>query len=472
MASIGLIGLGVMGQNLARNIARRGFQVAVYNRTRAKTETFARHHPHPNIIPTYALDDLVARLERPRRLLLMVKAGAAVDAVIAQVRPLLEPGDILIDGGNSHFADTERRQRELAAPGVHLLGVGISGGEEGALRGPSLMPGGPEEAYEAVAPIFEAIAARAGDGRPCVTYLGPGGAGHYVKMVHNGIEYALMQAIAEGYDVLRQVGGLAPDHLAALFEEWNRAELASFLVEITAHILRTRDPETGRPLVDLVLDRARQKGTGKWTSQEALDVGVPVPAITSAVEARFLSALKEERVRAAKLLPGPAPEAKGGMHLIEHVREALFATMVVAYAQGMALLRAAASEHGYTYRLADVAAIWRAGCIIRAALLEEIRHAFAEEPELPNLMLAPFFRHALAARQQGWRTALTVGVNHGVPMPVTAASLAYYDSYRSAHLPANLIQAQRDYFGAHTYERVDRPGTFHTVWHPNTASQA
>ncbi|MDQ7028914.1 MAG: NADP-dependent phosphogluconate dehydrogenase [Ardenticatenia bacterium] len=467
MASIGVIGLGVMGQNLARNIARRGFRVAVYNRTREKTETFVQQHPDPNILATYALEELTAHLERPRRLLLMVKAGAAVDALIAQVRPLLEPGDVLIDGGNSHFTDTERRQRELASDGILMLGMGISGGEEGALRGPSLMPGGPKEAYEMVAPVLEAIAARAHDGRPCVAYLGPGGAGHYVKMVHNGIEYALMQGIAEAYDLLRQVGGLDVDHLAAIFEEWNRAELASFLVEITAHILRVQDPQTGRPLVDLVLDRAHQKGTGKWTSQNALDVGVPVPTITSAVEARYLSALKEERVRASAALPGPAPEPPGGLHMIDQARAALFANMVVAYAQGMALLRRATAEYGYTYRLADVAAIWRAGCIIRAALLEDIRQAFDQAPELPNVLLAPVLRHALAERQQGWRATLIAGVHHGVPMPATAAALAYYDGYRSARLPANLIQAQRDYFGAHTYERVDRPGTFHTTWRPD-----
>ncbi len=467
MAHIGLIGLGVMGQNLVRNMARHGFQVAVYNRTRAKTEAFAHEHPDPNIVPTYTLDEFVAQLERPRRVMLMVKAGAPVDAVVEQVRPLLEPGDIIVDGGNSHFTDTERRQRALEPHGIHFLGVGISGGEEGALWGPSIMPGGPREAYDAVAPIFEAIAAKADDGEPCVTYLGPGGAGHYVKMVHNGIEYAVMQAIAEVYDLLRRVGGLQVSDLAAVFEEWNRAELASFLMEITAHILRVKDPESGDPLVERILDKAGQKGTGKWTSQNAFDVGIPVPSITAAVEARIISAFKEERVRAAQLLPGPVPEAQGQnrLQLIEEGREALFADMVVAYAQGMALLRGAAAEYGYTYHLADVAKIWRAGCIIRAALLEDIRRAFAEAPDLPNLLLADTFRQALGERQQGWREALVAGLTNGVPMPVTAASLAYYDSYRSERLPASLIQAQRDYFGAHTYERVDKPGTFHTEWH-------
>lgn len=465
MAHIGLIGLGVMGQNLVRNMARNGFQVAVYNRTREKTEQFAREYPDPNIIPTYTLEEFVAQLERPRRVMLMVKAGRAVDAVVEQVRPLLEPGDIILDGGNSFFADTERRQRDLEPDGIAFLGVGISGGEEGALWGPSIMPGGPKEAYEAVAPIFEAIAAKAPDGEPCVTYLGPGGAGHYVKMVHNGIEYAIMQAIAEVYDLLRRVGGLQVSALAAIFEEWNRAELASFLVEITAYILRVKDPETNQPLVDLILDKAQQKGTGKWTSQNALDLGIPVPSITAAVEARILSAFKDERVQAAQLLSGPVPEVQNRLQLIEQGREALFANMVVAYAQGMALLRGARAEYGYTYHLADVAKIWRAGCIIRAALLEDIRQAFTESPDLPNLLLADTFRQALDVRQQGWREALTVGVTNGISMPVTAASVAYYDGYRSEHLPANLIQAQRDYFGAHTYERVDKPGIFHTEWH-------
>nr|WP_290665199.1 NADP-dependent phosphogluconate dehydrogenase [Ardenticatena sp.] len=465
-SEIAILGLGTMGAALARNIARNGFRLSVYNRHADKTRHFLDIYGAPNIQGAFSLEELVAQLERPRRLMLMVPAGNPVDAVIAQVCPLLDRGDIIIDGGNSHYTDTERRQSELANDGILLLGTGVSGGEAGALWGPSIMPGGPRAAYEAVAPIFEAIAAKAPDGQPCVTYLGDGGSGHYVKMVHNGIEYAIMQAIAEVYDLLTRVGGMSPLQQSAVFAEWNRAELAAFLVEITAHILATTDPDTGHPIVEVILDKAKQKGTGKWTSQEALDVGVAVPSITEAVEARILSGLKEERVLAAEHLAGPrpTPNEADGHRLVPTTRDALYAAMVVAFAQGMALLDRARTEHGYTYDLGDVAAIWRAGCIIRAALLEDIRAAYADEPTLVNLLLAPTFREALAERQHTWRETVHIAIRHGVPVPVLAASLAYYDGYRSEWLPANLIQAQRDYFGTHTFERVDEPGSFHFEW--------
>lgn len=464
MAHFGLIGLGVMGQNLARNVARNGFDVVVYNRTTEKTDQFIETYPDVRITATYSIEELSDTLERPRRIMLMVSAGRAVDLVIDALEPYLDPDDVVIDGGNSHYRDTNRRADALAEVGIHFLGTGISGGEEGALWGPSIMPGGPREAYDAVAPMLEAIAAKAEDGAPCVAYLGPRGSGHYVKMVHNGIEYAIMQAIAETYDLLQRAGGLGPQALADVFAEWNRAELSSFLVEITAKIFTVVDETTGRPLIDLILDKAKQKGTGKWTSQDAFDVGVPVPAITAAVEGRILSAFKEQRGHAARLLSGPTPDIEASEALIEPAREALYATMVVAYAQGLALLRGAATEYEFGYDLADVASIWRAGCIIRAALLEEIRAAYSNSPDLTNLLIADSFRESLAERQQGWRTTVTHAIQNGIPMPVMSTALAYYDGYRSERLPANLIQAQRDFFGAHTYERIDAEGTFHTDW--------
>ncbi|GIV96831.1 MAG: 6-phosphogluconate dehydrogenase, decarboxylating [Herpetosiphonaceae bacterium] len=462
---IGVIGLAVMGQNLARNIASRGFHVAVYNRTAERTDAFIREHPEPRLMPAYDLKHVVDSLKRPRRVLLMVQAGKPVDAMIEQLKPLLEPGDMIIDGGNSFFLDTERRAQDLQAAGIHFLGVGISGGEEGALRGPSIMPGGQPEAYEAIAPIFTAIAARAPDGSPCVAYMGQRSAGHYVKMVHNGIEYGDMQLIAEAYDLLSRGAGLAEAALADIFAEWNRAELQSFLIEITANILRTVDPETGQPLVNLILDTAQQKGTGKWTSQNSFDLGIPIPTINAAVEARQLSALKDERVAASQVLRGPARSFDGDRSaLVEDVRAALYASKICAYAQGMALLRAASEEYGYGLNLADIAAIWRAGCIIRARFLDDVSAAFRRSPGLPNLLLDEEFAARLRQRETQWRRVLCTAIELGIPTPAMSSALAYYDAYRSARLPANLTQAQRDYFGAHTYQRVDRPGTFHTEW--------
>lgn len=466
-AHIGLIGLAVMGQNLVLNLERNGYTVAVYNRTTATMQKFVEEHPGKRLIPCTDLESLVASLERPRKVLIMVQAGRPVDAVIDGLVKLLEPGDLIMDGGNSHFPDTERRSREVTEKGLLFMGVGISGGEEGALWGPSIMPGGPRETWELVRPMLEAIAAKAPeDGKPCVTYLGPRGAGHYVKMVHNGIEYGDMQLIAEAYDVLQGALGLTAPDLAEIFDEWNRGELDSFLIEITAKIFRRMDEETGKPLVDLVLDKAAQKGTGKWTSQDALNVGAPIPTINSAVVERIMSSLKDERVAASAVLPAHAARGYHGnkAHLIDAVRQALYASKISAYAQGMALLRIAGAEYGYDLDLGQVAAIWRAGCIIRARFLNRITDAFVRNPALPNLLLDEELGRAVADRLPAWRHVVQTAVGLGIPVPAFSASLAYYDSYRSARLPANLIQAQRDFFGAHTYERVDKPGVFHSAW--------
>lgn len=462
---IGLIGLAVMGQNLVLNMEDNGFGVAVYNRTGSKTEDFIEGPAAGrNITATYEIEDLVAAVRKPRAIMIMVKAGWPVDAVIDQLRPHLEPGDLIIDGGNSFYEDTERRAEDLAEEGINYLGVGISGGEEGARHGPSIMPGGQREAYERVAPIFEAIAAEA-KGEPCVTYLGPRGAGHYVKMVHNGIEYGYMQLIAESYDLLRRAFGLSTDELHDVFAEWNEGVLSSFLMEITADIFTEIDDQTGEPLIDLILDKAKQKGTGKWTSQDAMDLGVPVPTITAAVEARIISAYKEERKAASEVLPAPDAVYSGDREtFISAVHDALYASTICAFAQGMAALRGASSEHEYDLNYGDIAKIWRGGCIIRARFLDDIREAFAENPDLPNLLVAPFFRNAVVSRQPAWREVIQKAVELGIPTPGMSSALAYYDSYRTARLPANLIQAQRDYFGAHTYERVDKGGVFHTEW--------
>lgn len=462
---IAVVGLAVMGQNLARNIASRGFKVAVYNRTASRTDELIQAHPEAGLVPAYDLPGLVKLLKPPRRVLMMVQAGAGVDAVIDSLTPLLDKGDILIDGGNSFFPDTERRAISLEAAGFQFMGTGVSGGEEGALHGPSIMPGGRREAYAAMEPILTKIAARAPDGTPCVTYIGPRGAGHYVKMVHNGIEYGDMQLIAEAYDILARGVGLDTDTLAEVFAEWNQGELSSFLIEITAQIFRTRDPETGQPLVDLILDTAQQKGTGKWTSQNSFDLGIPIPTINVAVESRQLSSLKAERVAAAQALPRPMPAFKGDRQaMIQAVRAALYASKICAYAQGMALLRGASNEYQYELDLGSIAAIWRAGCIIRARFLDDVTDAFRRNASLPNLLIDDFFGSAVRARDAQWRETIRTAIDLGIPTPAFSSALAYYDGYRSARLPANLTQAQRDFFGAHTYQRIDKPGVFHTQW--------
>jgi len=465
-SDIGVVGLGVMGANLALNMERNGFRIAGYDLEAAKGQAFvagpaAGRHVELASSP----EALMAMLKRPRRILMMVPAGAAVDSAIAHLTPHLQPGDILIDGGNSWFLDTERRSKELAAGGFHYVGTGVSGGEQGALWGPAIMPGGQREAWEALAPVLRAIAAKADDGEPCVDYMGPGGAGHYVKMVHNGIEYGDMQLIAEAYDLLSRGLRLPARELGAIFQEWNAGDLRSYLIEITAEVLARTDPETGRPLVDLILDEAQQKGTGKWTSQHAFDIGAPTPTINAAVESRILSALKAERVHASRILRGPSPHYHGRRErLVEAVRAALYASKVTSYAQGFGLLRMASAEYKYDLDVRNIARIWRAGCIIRASLLGDIMAAYQRDAALPNLLLDDAFRQAVDGRQGSWRFVIQVAVEMGIPVPAMSASLAYFDAYRSERLPANLTQGQRDFFGAHTYRRIDKPGVFHTEW--------
>jgi len=465
-AKMAVVGLGVMGGNLARNIESRGFPVVGYDVDAAKTQAFVNGPAKgQKITGAKSPEELVDALERPRRILIMVPAGAPVDSAIAHLQPHLEQGDILIDGGNSYFLDTDRRSDALGKTGLQFVGAGVSGGEEGALRGPAIMPGGSRDAWDALAPIFKAIAAKADDGEPCVAYMGPRGAGHYVKMVHNGIEYGDMQLIAEAYDLLHRGAGIPVPDLAQVFADWNTGDLRSYLIEITAQVLQHRDPDTGRPLVEVILDEAQQKGTGKWMSQNAFDVGAPIPTINSAVEARLISAIKAERVAASEVLDGPSGTFDGDHKvLIDQVRQALYASKITSYAQGMALLRMASTEYGYDIDPGEVAKIWRAGCIIRAELLGDIRDAFKRDARLVNLLLDRAFRNAIGQAQQAWRVVLQTAIGLGIPMPATAASLAYYDAYRSARLPANLTQAQRDFFGAHTYRRVDRDGVFHTDW--------
>jgi len=463
---IGVVGLGVMGHNLALNMERNGFPVAGYDLDAKKTEAFLNGPAAgKNIIGVDSPSALMAVLEKPRRILMMVPAGAPVDSAIAHLKPHLEKGDILIDGGNSFFMDTERRNSELDKEGFNFVGAGVSGGEEGALWGPAIMPGGQREAWEALAPIFRAIAAKVEDGIPCVEYMGPRGAGHYVKMVHNGIEYGDMQLIAEIYDVLHRLLGLKAVEIADLFKEWNKGELKSYLVEITADILTKIDQETGRPLVDIILDEAQQKGTGKWTSQNALDLGAPIPTINAAVESRILSSLKPQRVAAAKVIHGPKVQFSGEREmLIQAARKALYASKITSYAQGMGMLRMASDEYKYDLNLRDIAQIWRGGCIIRASLLNDIMGAYERDPRLQNLLLDDAFRSAVENRQEAWRLFIQSAIGAGIPVLATSASMAYFDAYRSETLPANLTQAQRDYFGAHTYRRTDRDGVFHTDW--------
>jgi 6-phosphogluconate dehydrogenase len=463
---MGVVGLGVMGASLARNIESKGFPVVGYDLDTKKTQGFLNGPAKGKAIAgAERPEQLMEMLERPRRVLMMVPAGPPVDSVIAHLKPHLQEGDILIDGGNSLFTDTDRRNDDLAKAGFRFVGAGVSGGEEGALLGPAIMPGGPREAWDALAPIFRAIAAKAEDGEPCVEHMGPRGAGHYVKMVHNGIEYGDMQLIAEVYDLLHRGAGLPPRELADIFSDWNQGELKSYLIEITAKIFERIDEETGKPLVDVILDEAQQKGTGKWMSQNAFDIGAPIPTVNAAVEARILSALKTERVAASRVLRGPSPEGRGDRaRLIDAARQALYASKITSYAQGMAMLRMASNEYGYGIDPGAVAKIWRAGCIIRASLLGDIRHAFERDAGLVNLLLDDAFRDAIAERQDGWRYVVQTAVGLGIAVPAMGSSLAYYDSYRAARLPANLTQAQRDFFGAHTYRRVDRDGVFHTSW--------
>jgi 6-phosphogluconate dehydrogenase len=465
-SDIGLIGLAVMGENLVLNMESKGFSVAVFNRTTAVTEKFVTTRGNgKNIIPTGTVEELIGALKRPRKVMMMIKAGKPVDQVIGEVAPLLKKGDVLIDGGNSLFTDTQRRFHDLEGKGIHYVGCGVSGGEEGALKGPSLMPGGSRESYELIAPIFRKIAAQV-DGEPCCRYMGPDGAGHYVKMVHNGIEYGDMQLICEAYAILKNVLGLKAEELAEIFAKWNQGALESYLIEITASIFRKKDPDTGKPMVDVILDKAGQKGTGLWTLQSALTQSVVISTINAAVEARVISSRKDERVASSKILPQPElPKFEGDREeLIQSVHDALYASKIVSYAQGMELLGAASTTYKWDLNFGDIATIWRGGCIIRAKFLNRIVEAYARNPNLHNLLLDEYFTDIIARTQHNWRIAVSTAINYGVAAPAFSASLAYFDSYRSARLPANLLQAQRDYFGAHTYERVDKPGIFHTDW--------
>jgi len=461
----GLIGLAVMGQNLVLNIESRGFTVSVYNRSPAVTEAFVAAHPDQRLTACSTLTAFVPSLARPRKVMLMVKAGAAVDAVIEQLIPLLSQGDIIIDGGNSLYSDTERRDAWLSPLGLHFVGAGVSGGEEGARKGPSIMPGGPASTWTALQPIFEAIAAKV-DGVPCVVHIGPGGAGHYVKMIHNGIEYGDMQLICEAYSLLK-AAGLSSLEQAAVFADWNDGDLQSYLIQITAVALAQRDPDTGAPLVELILDKAGQKGTGQWTQLNAAENAVVISTINAAVEARVLSSQKAQRVTASTLLHGPEPVLSiDRATLVAQVHDALYASKIVSYAQGLDLMRTMSDKKQWSLDLGAIASIWRGGCIIRARFLNYITEAYRVDPGLSNLMLAPFFQQVLNRSQTAWRAVVAQAVLHGIPVPAFSASLAYYDSLRSARLSANLLQAQRDFFGAHTYERIDRPAGqwFHTDW--------
>ncbi len=463
---IGVIGMAVMGRNLAMNIESRGYTVSIFNRSREKTEDVLNNEGKgKNLTGTYTMEEFVQSLETPRKILIMVQAGKGTDATIEQLIPLLDKGDIIIDGGNAYFPDTQRRNKELEAHGIRFIGTGVSGGEEGALLGPSIMPGGQRDAYELVEPILTAISAKVGDD-PCCTYIGPDGAGHYVKMVHNGIEYGDMQLICESYQLLKDVLGLSTDELHDIFTEWNKGELDSYLIEITADIFKQKDPDTGKALVDVILDTAGQKGTGKWTSQSALDLGVPLSIITESVFARFISAMKDERVAASKVLRGPKTTAYIGdkQAFIESVRKALFASKICSYAQGFAQMRAASEQYGWDLQYGNIAMIFRGGCIIRAQFLQQIKDAYDRAPGLKNLLLDEYFKNVVENYQDAWRDVVAESAKRGIPAPGFASALSYYDSYRSERLPANLLQAQRDYFGAHTFQRVDKEGVFHFDW--------
>jgi len=466
----GLIGLAVMGENLALNVESRGFSVAVFNRTVSKVDEFVQGRAKgKRIVGCHSLEEFVQSLQPPRKVMLMVKAGPAVDEFIEKLIPLLQPGDVIIDGGNTHFADTERRTAYVESKGLLYIGTGVSGGEEGALKGPSIMPGGSEKAWPLVKPIFQAIAAKVGPNNdiPCCDWVGPRGAGHYVKMVHNGIEYGDMQLICESYWMLKNALGLSNDELYDVFAQWNQGELNSYLIEITRDIFSVKDPDGDGYLVDKILDTAGAKGTGKWMSQLALDLGVPSTLVTEAVYARCLSAMKDARLRASKVLTGPSKQFGGDRKaFIEQIRQALYASKICSYAQGFVQLRHAAAEHNWPLNFGSIALLWRGGCIIRAVFLERIKEAFDADPNLENLLLAPYFRDAVARAQTAWREVVKTAIDLGIPTPAFSAALAYYDGYRSERLPANLLQAQRDYFGAHTYHRIDRPGEgpFHTEW--------
>ena len=466
-ADYGIIGMAVMGQNLALNVESKGYTCAVYNRTASRTRDFvAAKCQGKRIVASYSLKRFVASLKRPRKVMLMVKAGQPVDDFIKKIAPLLDPGDLIIDGGNSFFKDTIRRNKMLEAKGILYIGTGVSGGEEGALKGPAIMPGGQKKAWTLVKGILQKIAAQV-EGAPCCTYIGPDGAGHYVKMVHNGIEYGDMQLICEAYYIMANALGLTAAELHEVFAEWNKGDLDSYLIEITRDIFARTDPDTGQPLVEVIMDKAGQKGTGKWTSQDALDLGVPAPTIAEAVFARCISAVRDERVAASKILKGPRSQQWKGIsrkHAIEAIRQALYASKVCSYAQGFALMREAAKERGWKLNFGEISMIWRGGCIIRARFLHKIKDAFDRDPALPNLLLDPYFQKIVEGSQKSWRLVVSTASQLGIPIPAFSSALCYFDSYRRARLSANLIQAQRDYFGAHTYLRTDKPGVFHTEW--------
>ncbi len=473
-AQIGVTGLAVMGRNLARNIVRHGYKTAVHNRTFARTESLiAEHGDEGDFVPSETMAEFVDSLERPRTVISMVQAGPATDAVIEELVPLLEPGDIIVDAGNSHFPDTIRREKALAEKGIHFVGTGVSGGEEGALLGPSIMPGGTRQSYQTLGPILEDISAKV-DGVPCCTYVGPNGAGHFVKMVHNGIEYADMQLIAEAYDLLKQGLGADASEIAEIFAEWNKGDLESFLIEITAEVLSQVDAETGKPFVDIIVDQAGQKGTGRWTVQSALDLGVPITGIGEATFARALSGSVPQREAARATLPADTEpwHVTDREAFIEDVRRALYASKIVAYSQGFDQIAAASEEYGWDIDRGAMARIWRGGCIIRARFLGRITEAYERDPELPLLLSDEYFAGAVAEGLKAWRSIVSQAALHGVPTPAFSSSLAYYDGVRAERLPANLIQAQRDFFGAHTYRRVDRPGSFHTEWSADRSETA